>query len=539
MQPTTLVSTLQETLDRTRSQTVGVVAGFASDYYDDWFGSSGLADIATNTPIQPDDRFQIGSITKTFVATVVLQLVQEGKLSLEDTLAQHLPTSLVGRIANHQQIQIGQLLNHTSGVFNYADVLFDNALNLFNDWTAAELIAFAYDTSYFAPGTSWRYSNTNYILLGEIVEAVTGKPLSQSIRDRVLAPLGMTNTFFATEEEVPGGVVSGYWDIDNDGILNNVSFLNLSWAGASGNMVSTAQDLVKFSAALFSGQLLTPKTLSQMLTLVDTPNSGTFNGYGFGIARLQNVDGVVYGHNGLTLGYRSNFWYSPTEQLTYVDLQNTRVSTNFVRPLLTTWREQAPLVLGMAADEILYGNEVLNGSVRDDVLFAGAGNNTIYGGDGNNILTAGNGNDTIYGGVGNDLILAGNGNNIIYAGDGNNQIFTGSGNDVIFAGNGNHSIESGAGDDIIFAGNGNHQINPGTGFDVVYSGVGSNLFTLNLGEGFVTLYRLESVDRFRLGTGIRAQDLVFRIENSDTIVFAGIDQLAVLKNSQVTALNLV
>jgi D-alanyl-D-alanine carboxypeptidase len=345
--PSTLVDSLQQTLDRTRGQTVGVAAGFASDQYGDWFGSSGVANIAANTPMQPNDRFQIGSITKTFVATVVLQLVQEGKLRLNDTLAQRLPASLVGRIPNNQTIQIGQLLNHTSGVFNYADVLFDNATNLFNQWTAEELIAFAYDTSYFAPGESWRYANTNYILLGEIVEAVTGQPLSQTIRDRILTPLGMTNTFFATEEEVPGGVVSGYWDIDNNGTLNDVSFLNLSWAGASGNMVSTTQDLVKFSDGLFGGKLVTPATLSQMLTLVDTPTSNTFNGYGLGIARLRNVEGEVYGHNGLTLGYRSNLWYSPSEQLTYVDLQNTRVFTNFVRPLFTTWREEVPRLIGL------------------------------------------------------------------------------------------------------------------------------------------------------------------------------------------------
>jgi D-alanyl-D-alanine carboxypeptidase len=345
--PATLVSTLQATLDRSRNQTVGVVAGFTSDQYGDWFGSSGLANLAANTPVQTRDRFQIGSITKTFVATVVMQLVQEGRLSLDDTLSQRLPATLVGRIPNNEQIQVRQLLNHTSGVFNYADVIFDAATNLFREWTAPELIAFAYDNAYFAPGTSWRYANTNYVLLGEIVAAVTGAPVSQAIRDRILTPLGMSNTFFATDN-IPGSVVSGYWDIDNNGSLNDVSFLSLSWAGASGDMISTAPDLTRFSEALFGGQLVTPATLNQMLTFVDTPNSGTFNGYGLGIARLRGVPGEVYGHNGLTLGYRSNLWYSPAEEVSYVDLQNTRVFTNFVRPLFETWREQVAL-LGTAS----------------------------------------------------------------------------------------------------------------------------------------------------------------------------------------------
>jgi uncharacterized protein (TIGR03118 family) len=338
--PSSLVDSLQATLDRTRINTVGIVTGITSDR-GAWFGASGSETLGANDPLETDDIFQIGSITKTFVATVVLQLVEAGKLSLDDTLAQRLPAALVGQIPFNDQIQIRQLLNHTSGVFNYADVLFNNATSLFNTWTAAELIAIAYDNSYFPPGTSWRYANTNYTLLGEIVEAVTGQSLSQVIRDRILTPLGMTNTFFATSEEVPSGVVNGYWDIDGNGTLNDVSFLNLTWAGASGNMVSNAQDLTKFGQALLGDStLLTPASLQQMLTLVPTPDSNTFNGYGLGIAQLRSVTGTVYGHNGLTLGHRANLWYSPDEQLTYVDLQNTRASTNYIAPLLTTYRQE-------------------------------------------------------------------------------------------------------------------------------------------------------------------------------------------------------
>jgi uncharacterized protein (TIGR03118 family) len=337
--PSNLTQILQTTLDTTRKQTVGVVAGLVSEQ-GEWFSTSGVRNLATNSPLTASDRFQIGSITKTFVATTVLQLVESGVLKLDDTLSKWLPSTLVGRIPFSNEIKISQLLNHTSGIFNYVDIIFDQGTSLFNTWTTEELIAFTYDRPpYFTPGTSWTYSNTNYVLLGEIVEAATGMNLSQVIRERILNPLGMNNTFFATEENV-SGVVNGYWDIDGDGRLNDVSFLNLSWAGASGNMVSNAQDLAHFAEALFGGKLLQPTTLQQMLTLVDTPNSNTFNGYGFGIARLRNVEGVVYGHNGLTLGYRANLWYSPEESLTYVDLQNTRVFTNFVAPILTSFRAE-------------------------------------------------------------------------------------------------------------------------------------------------------------------------------------------------------
>jgi Ca2+-binding RTX toxin-like protein len=300
-------------------------------------------------------------------------------------------------------------------------------------------------------------------------------------------------------------------------------------------MVSDAQDLTRFGQALFAGDLLQPETLQQMLTLVPTPNSNTFDGYGLGIARLRTVEGVVYGHNGLTLGHRSNLWYSPDEDFTYVDLQNTRIFTNYVAPLITTYRtESAPAPAPVPIlDPLIYGD------AGNDVFVTGDQNVTIYAGEGNNTLTTGRGNDLLYGGADNDVIQAGDGNNIVYAGDGQNLVITGAGNDLIHTGAGNDIIRAGSGDDIIYAGEGNNQIDAGTGLDLVYSGAGADVFTLNRGEGFVTIFGVQTNDRFALGTGLTRRDLAFAQDGNDTIIAAGSDQLAVVKFTQASAIELL
>lgn len=329
---------LQNTLDQIFTG-VGISTAIVSDDIA-WYGASGTANLTTNTPVTSSDRFQIGSITKTFVATTVLQLIEENQLSLEDTLNQYLPSEIVSQIPDGANITIRQLLNHTSGIPDYLSVLLDEGVNLFREWQPEALVEFiANQPLSFSPGTSWQYSNTNYILLGMIVENITNNSLATEIRTRILEPLQLDNTFVADTEAVPGGFVSGYWDINVDGNLDNTDFISPSIVDAAGAMVSNTEDLVDFAQALFGGDLLEPTTLDQMLTFVDAFNSRAFSGYGLGVARLNTPDELIYGHSGLTLGYRANMWYVPEDDLVYIDLQNTRTIDNFIDPLLTTWRE--------------------------------------------------------------------------------------------------------------------------------------------------------------------------------------------------------
>jgi D-alanyl-D-alanine carboxypeptidase len=407
-----LSRSLQTTLIQSSKGVVGSVAAITSAT-GTWLGASGVDNLQTNDLVQPDDRFQIGSITKPFIATVTLQLAEEGKLNLEDTLDRWLAPELIRQIPNGAQITLRQLLNHTSGIPDYVPSLLSSGINLFREWQPNELVdLLAGANAEFAPGTSWDYSNTNYVLMGLVIEAATGTTVAQQVRSRITDPLALTNTFFAGAEPIPGGTVSGYWDVNDDGRLEDVSNLSLSWAGAAGALVSNAADLVKFTEALFGGKLLKPETLEQMLTFVEPIQSNAFSGYGLGIARLKTTEGLFYGHTGLTLGFRSSVWYSPTEQVIYADLQNTRRYNNLFTPILATWRNDLDRqIIGTDGDNFLVGsslNDVMHGNGGDDLLTGGLGHDYLWGELGRDrfLLTPGEGIDAIVDfEVGQDLLL--------------------------------------------------------------------------------------------------------------------------------------
>lgn len=249
--PDRVISALQTALDTNRPAEVpGAVAAILTPE-GEWFGASGVANVAENRPLRPDDRFEAGSITKTFVAATLLQLVENGQISLNDTLTTWLTTSLTDPIPNASEITIKQLLNHTSGIADYLDIFTARAVTnptlFLQEWEPEQLVGFVNGVEpFFAPGTDWRYSNTNYILAGEVIESVTGNGYGQEIRDRILNPLGLDNTFVFGEEEIPGGYISSYWDFNRDGVLDDLSITNLSWASAAGSIISNAEDLADF-----------------------------------------------------------------------------------------------------------------------------------------------------------------------------------------------------------------------------------------------------------------------------------------------------
>ncbi|MEM6252529.1 MAG: serine hydrolase [Cyanobacteria bacterium P01_D01_bin.156] len=309
----------------------------------EWFGASGFSDLENSVPLEPDDRFEAGSITKTFVATTILQLVDEDQLSLDDTLTDWLDTTFTDLVPNAEEITIEQILNHTSGISDFSDVLFNQAQNdptiFLNEWTPEQLVGFIGGVDpFFDPGTDWQYSNTNYILAGEVIEAVTGNSYGAEIRDRIIDPLDLDNTFVFGEDEIPGGYINSYWDFDNNGTLDNVGIANLSWAGAAGSVISNTEDLADFfDGLLVEDALLQPETLEQMLDTIEV-NSPNYDSYGLGIGTLESRNRFWYVHRGQTLGFRSNLWYSPLEEITYVELLNGRSGSNLVSDLLPTYR---------------------------------------------------------------------------------------------------------------------------------------------------------------------------------------------------------
>ena len=334
---------LQAALDKARvdgnTPAPGATVAIISRNQGTWFGASGISNVVTKTAVVPLDRFEIGSITKPFVATTVLQLIEEGKLNLEDTLDKWLPASIVGNIPYSKEITIRQLLNQTSGIYYYLDdgsfwtEAFKNPLR---NWRPEELVAFAYGKqAKFAPGESWYYSSTNYILLGMIVEAATHSTIATQIRDRIIEPLGLKNTFFAEEEEIPGGFVRGYQDFNQDGTLDDLTDINLSYAWAGGAMVSNAPDVAQFAQGLFGGELLKPDTLKQMLTFVDV-TGGYGSGYGLGLFDFETPWGEAWGHNGSTPGYGSDMLYLSDRGVIYVDLQNRQFPSDLITSMLNT-----------------------------------------------------------------------------------------------------------------------------------------------------------------------------------------------------------
>jgi D-alanyl-D-alanine carboxypeptidase len=257
----------------------------------------GYGNRATRSRIRGGDRFRIGSVTKTFTATVVLQLAGEEKLGLDDTVEHWLP----GLVPGGERITVRRLLNHTSGLFNYTDdeTLLQKMLqDRLREWSPRELVgvATAHPPS-FAPGERWGYSNTGYVLLGLIAEAADGRPLGAQLEARIFAPLRLRHTSFDSGPRIAGRYAHGYFGLPRQ---RDVSVFSPSGAWAAGAIVSTASDVARFYRALLGGRLLRPEQLRAMTTTVPiVPGAG----YGLGIAHTRMACGSAWVHDGDFPGY--------------------------------------------------------------------------------------------------------------------------------------------------------------------------------------------------------------------------------------------
>jgi D-alanyl-D-alanine carboxypeptidase len=259
--------------------------------------ASGEAEIGGRRA-RPEDRFWVGSITKSFVATVVVQLVAEHRLRLEDALSKLLP----GRFRQGRRIRLRNLLNHTSGIANYMELEPWRSAVARNPRVAISpkklVSAAARVPLEFPPGSRASYSNTNYLVLGEILQRVTGQSVGTLLRERIIEPLGLTSTSYEggrrtlTTDQIHGYDVSSTQPVD-------VSEWSLGGPWADGALVSNARDLAVFFMALLRGKVVPPPLLAKMETIV--PHS---HGEGMGLYRLPSAcGGWLYGHTGGTPGY--------------------------------------------------------------------------------------------------------------------------------------------------------------------------------------------------------------------------------------------
>ena len=275
----------------------------------------GMAELELGVPISPEMVFRVGSVTKEFTSACVLRLAEEGRLALEDPIGKYLPDFPTGG----RRVTIEELLNHTSGIHSYTDMP-EWRDRMREDWTLAQLEAFFRDAPFdFEPGTKWHYDNSGYVLLGAILEKVTGKPYAEIVSDMIFRPVGMTATRYGSDAPIIPGRVAGY--LKTPAGIVNAPFLSMTQPYAAGALVSTVDDLARWQAALDAGRVLKPETLRRMWTPAKLPDgSETRYGYGWIIWRWDGH--AVVEHGGGINGFQSANMRLPDDRIYVAVLSN-------------------------------------------------------------------------------------------------------------------------------------------------------------------------------------------------------------------------
>lgn len=317
--------------DMTSSGVVGITMSVFHPSTGMWMGASGKADLYNMAAMKPCNISRVGSTVKMFTATTVLKLAEEGKLNLDDKISAYLQGNVIDNIENADKATIRQLLQHSSGIYNYIQNLnFQTAsLNDFiREWQPEDLLQYAYhQAAYFQPGEDVRYSNTGYIMLGMLIEKIEGKPFFQVFEDKIFTPLGLTMTKFAAEDPIPEGTVRGYIDTySNLQVIESTYFSGWDYYTADGGLISNPYDMSIFFQSLMNGQIINATSLNEMLTwktpLEPDPDFFPIS-YGLGIFKIETDKGTAYMHSGDAVGYYANMLYFPDDNTTIVYAVNS------------------------------------------------------------------------------------------------------------------------------------------------------------------------------------------------------------------------
>ena len=334
---TTLERTLQAKVAalHARETCPGITVGITLPNGQTLGAAAGVADRDTRTPLTAQARMPAGSVGKTFVAAVALQLVKEGRLDLDARVAQYLGHNpWYSRLPNAQDITVRMLMNHTAGLERHEfKAAFQKELTRQpdKDWKPEEMLAFLFgDKPLFTAGQGFGYSDSNYITLGLVLERVAGKPYLQLLRERLLGPLGLKATMAPESRTIPG-LIQGYAGPDNpfggtDAMVQEgrIAFNPKSeWTG--GGVVSTAADLSRWGKLLYEGKAFDPALLPVMLKGVPAPELGPDMAYGLGVILRTSELGPTYGHSGFFPGYRTQLLYFPDHRLAVAVQVNTSV----------------------------------------------------------------------------------------------------------------------------------------------------------------------------------------------------------------------
>jgi CubicO group peptidase (beta-lactamase class C family) len=274
-----------------------------------------MANMELGTPLSADQVFRLGSITKQFTGAAIMMLEEQGKLAVSDPITKYLPDYPT----HDHTITIEHLLTHTSGIFNYTNIpgYFENRVR--SDLSTEELVDVFKDLDMdFAPGERWNYSNSGYVLLGAIIEEVTGESYADFVQENIFEPLGMHESHYGGHQLIPGRV-AGYTQ-DGEGYAN-APYLSMTQPHAAGSLLSTVDDLTRWHAALSSGELISPESYQRMTTpFVLNSGEASEYGYGFNVAEMRDMRAVH--HGGGINGFVTFALWLPEEKIYVAALSN-------------------------------------------------------------------------------------------------------------------------------------------------------------------------------------------------------------------------
>jgi D-alanyl-D-alanine carboxypeptidase len=301
-----------------------------------WSDASGSAEVSPARAASVSTPFVAGSITKTFVAATILQLQEEGALSLDDQLSDWLPD-----YPRADAITLRDLLSHYSGVFNLFESRKYTRLVIREgegrEWTPQEVLDELGGEPYCGPGECYHYSNTGFVLLGMIIEAETGRSLGTVLRERFWAPLGMSATYFQGDGPPPAESARGYVPTaaGNKAVTDGTNYRptksEATVVFAAGGIVSTCGDLARWGNALYGGDVLSPESLAELTAYVEHPDGA----YALGTRTRTFQDIRMFGHTGALRGFNAAMWHLPSLDVTVVVMTNrTRIDANKIADAL-------------------------------------------------------------------------------------------------------------------------------------------------------------------------------------------------------------
>jgi D-alanyl-D-alanine carboxypeptidase len=312
----------------------------------------GVADLKSNVPLKTTDRLLAGSIGKTFVATLTMFLVQDGTLNLDDKIEKYLGTQpWFSKLPNSKDITLRMLLNHSSGIENHVDsesfrkqLLKSSSRSITND----ELLGYVLNKKpLFRAGTGFKYADTNYVLVGMIIEKVTGRSLSDQITDRILKPFNLNRTIPTSSLTIPE-VATGYLE-QKPVIVDGKFTINPQWEGAGGGFASTAEDLARWANALYGGDVLFAKSLEEMFSSTSSGEGAT---YGLGAMVTRSKWGKAYGHDGEFPGYLSDMRYYPKYKIAVAVMVNSDETIGVSNFLASAADDIAGMIIGATGKQV-------------------------------------------------------------------------------------------------------------------------------------------------------------------------------------------